>query len=140
MTRCETRKANWHGMNWIRQDARLAIYLRDGLACAYCGDAVENGANLTLDHVKAYDNGGSNKPTNLVTCCHRCNSSRGKRPVVAFAVAIAEYLNHGVDAKSIVDHVKACTKKDIRPFRIQAKEMIASRGSAAKVLATLTND
>jgi 5-methylcytosine-specific restriction endonuclease McrA len=24
------------GMNWIRPEKRLAIYLRDGLACCYC--------------------------------------------------------------------------------------------------------
>lgn len=135
MTRNQERKANWQGMNWIRQDARLAVYLRDGLACVYCGDCVENGAQLTLDHVKPYDNGGSNKVTNLVTCCKRCNSSRGKRPVVSFAVAVADYLDHGIDAKSIVEHVKTCTKRDVKPFRVQAKELIALRGSAAKVLA-----
>ena len=66
-------------MNWIRKEKRLAIYLRDGLACAYCGESVEDGAKLTLDHLKAHNHGGSNDADNLVTCCHRCNSARGKR-------------------------------------------------------------
>jgi hypothetical protein len=29
-----------------------------------------------LDHVKPRKNGGSNKPTNLVTCCRKCNNAR----------------------------------------------------------------
>jgi len=37
------------GMNWIRKEKRLAIYLRDGLACGYCGQSIEDGAKLTLD-------------------------------------------------------------------------------------------
>ena len=41
----------YQGMNWIRQDKRLAIYLRDGLACAWCGNGVENGAKLPLEGV-----------------------------------------------------------------------------------------
>ena len=31
-----------HGMNWLPKARRLAIYLRDGLACAYCGASVED--------------------------------------------------------------------------------------------------
>jgi hypothetical protein len=135
MTTNQERKANWKGMNWIRQSSRLAIYLRDGLACVYCGHSVENGAQLTLDHVRPYDNGGTNKPTNLVTCCHRCNSSRGKRSVAVFAVAVADYLNHGIDPDSIVLHVRACVKRNMKSFRLQAIKLIALRGSAAKVLA-----
>lgn len=137
MTTNQMRKANWKGMNWIRQSSRLAVYLRDGLACCYCGDSVENGAQLTLDHVKPHDLGGTNEITNLVTCCHRCNCSRGKRTVASFAVAVASYINHDVKSKDIVKHVKACTKRDMKPFRVQALELIALRGSAAKVLANM---
>jgi 5-methylcytosine-specific restriction endonuclease McrA len=137
MKRYLKRKENWQGMNWIRQDLRLAIYLRDGLACCYCGDAIENGAQLTLDHVKPHNLGGSNKPTNLVSCCHRCNCSRGKRSIEEFASATANYLNHNVKASDIVNHVKDCQTRNVKTFRIEAKKLIASRGSAAKVLAKM---
>src|SRR5438128_11454104 len=40
----ESRKVKNQGMNWIRPEKRLALYLRDGLACCYCGEAVEDGA------------------------------------------------------------------------------------------------
>lgn len=69
----ETARGNgdWQGMNWIRQDKRLAIYL-----------------------------------------------------------------NHDVTANEIEDHV-ATAKKTLKPHRIEAKELIARRGSAARVLASL---
>lgn len=129
------RKANWAGMNWIRQEKRLAIYLRDGLSCAYCGASVEDGTQLTLDHVVCHNNGGSNRETNLVTCCHRCNCSRAHRSMPAFAKAVARYVNHGVTARQIVAHVKDCLGRPLP--KAEAKQLIARRGSAAKALARL---
>ena len=38
---------NRYGRNWIRPEKRRALYLRDGLACVYCGDSLEDGARLT---------------------------------------------------------------------------------------------
>lgn len=128
-------RGEWQGMNWIRQDKRLAIYLRDGLACAYCGHSVEDGAKLSLDHVKPNSKGGSNHESNLVTCCDRCNSSRGNRPLRTFCRAVAEYLDHGVTGGEIERHVRACTRRELKTHRAEAKEMIARRGSAARVLA-----
>lgn len=127
------RKAKSQGMNWISQHKRLAIYMRDGLSCCYCGDSVELGAQLTLDHIKPYSKGGNNHESNLVTCCHKCNSSRGNRPMKAFATAVAKYVNHGITAETIITHVNVCRR---RPLDIAAaKQLIAHRGSCAKVLA-----
>jgi hypothetical protein len=127
------RQAGWKGMNWVRQEKRLALYLRDGLSCAYCGASVEDGARLTLDHIRPHSRGGSNAAANLVTCCQRCNSSRADRPVAAFARACADYLNHGVTADEIVQHVQR-TRRRVLPMD-EAREMIARRGSAARALA-----
>ena len=131
------RKLNWRGMNWVRQSTRLAIYLRDGLSCCYCGASVEDGATLSLDHVKPHSKGGGNEATNLVTCCKRCNSSRADRPMRTFARAVADYINHGVTAEQIVRHVESCRKRKLP--RAEAREMIARRGSAAKALAKLAS-
>jgi len=125
-------RGEWQGMNWIRQDKRLAIYLRDGLACAYCGHAAEEGAQLTLDHLKPHSKGGSNDETNLVTCCGKCNSSRGNRSVRGFCRAVAEYTES--DAAAIERHVRRQARRDLRQYRIEAKEMISRRGSAARVI------
>jgi len=131
------RKEKSFGMNWIAQQSRLALYLRDGLACAYCGAGVEEGTKLTLDHLKPYSKGGDNSPANLVTCCHRCNSVRGNRPVRTFCKAVAEYLNHGTTAEEIEKHVRNTAKRSLKQHRIEAKELIARRGSAARVLASM---
>lgn len=120
------------GMNWISQHKRLAIYLRDGIACCYCGACVTDGAKLTLDHIKPYSKGGGNEATNLVTCCDRCNSSRGNRPVTAFVGTVAAYLGNNISADCILEHINNCRKR-ILPLA-EAKEMIARQGSCFKAL------
>lgn len=128
------RNDNWLGMNWIRQSKRLAIYLRDGLACCYCGASVEDGVKLTLDHLKPHSKGGSNAETNLVTCCLKCNSSRGNRSVAKFAAAVAEYANHGLTADAIRAHLTACRTRPLGQFKTEANALIARRGSALKAI------
>lgn len=129
------RREKNQGMNWIRQDKRLAIYLRDGLACTYCGSTIEEGASLSLDHVKPYSAGGSNSERNLVTCCAKCNSSRGNRPVADFAAAVAAYVNHGVTAEAILSDIRSRTRMSLRPYKAEATALIARRGTVARVLA-----
>lgn len=125
------------GMNWIRQEKRLAIYLRDGLACCYCGTGVEEQITLTLDHLKAYAHGGGNDATNLVTCCHRCNSARGKRSWRKFAGHVAAYINHGVTAAAITDHI---SRTRMRTLDVAAaKDLMARRGGLARVLQSSTS-
>ena len=61
---------------WIRPEMRRAIYHRDGYCCVYCGKGVEDGAKLTLDHVRCRNRGGNNKPGNSITSCVSCNSAK----------------------------------------------------------------
>lgn len=128
----QNRKEKNQGMNWISQHKRLAIYLRDGLACCYCGACVEDEAKLTLDHLKPYSKGGSNEATNLVTCCSRCNSSRGNRSYTKFSEAVAGYVNHGIKASDIISHIRRTTKR-VLPLS-EAKRLIEQRGSCFEVL------
>lgn len=74
------RRSKWHnyphGMNWIFLATRMAIYARDHFDCVWCRQVFPvdpKGYGLTLDHLD-YVNG--NAPTNLVTACPRCNTSR----------------------------------------------------------------
>lgn len=114
------------GMNWIRPAKRLAIYMRDGLACVWCGVGVENGAKLTLDHVICQKRGGHNGEKNLITACLSCNSSRGSRTISKFAAAVAAYRNHGVTQESLLLKIKLQVRE---PLDVQsAMEMIRSRG------------
>ena len=113
------------GMNWIRKEKRLAIYLRDGLACCYCGQSIEDGAKLTLDHLKPYSKGGSNDATNLVTSCLICNSKRGSRTVKAFAAGVAHYAGQPI-THNILGFIKTTTRRKIDINA--ANELIARRG------------
>lgn len=124
------RPVRTQGMNWISQHKRLAIYLRDGLACIYCGKSA--GVKLTLDHLLPYSLGGSNKETNLVTCCVSCNSARGNRSVKEFTAAVAGYL--GTDEQAITRRIKNSLRR-VLPLA-QAKQMVERSGSCAKALAT----
>lgn len=120
------------GMHWLRPAKRLAIYLRDGMACAYCGAAVEDGTVLTLDHLVAHSHGGSNDVTNLVTACRKCNSSRGNRDWREFAASVAGYLNHGITADQIISHIETTVQ---RPVDVAAaKTIIAQRGGFTQAL------
>jgi hypothetical protein len=72
---------------WIRSEKRLAIYVRDGFQCVYCGQNLKGAAatDVTLDHLLPRSAGGSNDATNLVTACRSCNCSRQDMPWVDFA-------------------------------------------------------
>ena len=120
-----TRRDEWQGQNWIRPARRLAIYLRDGLACVYCEDAIEDGAILTLDHLKPCVRNGSNESTNLVTACKRCNSARGARAVRTFCRSVAEYLDR--DWQAIERRVRNASKRQVDVKG--AKAIIARRGT-----------
>lgn len=131
-TETSSRKQTWNGSKWCSRTLRLAIYLRDGMACCYYGASIEDGAILSLDHLKPHVNGGGDDPRNLVTACTRCNSSRGKRSVAAFARAVAEYLNHGLEAETIIAHVRNCARRAVPT--VEALELIKRRGSYAAAL------
>lgn len=111
----------YQGSKWIRREKRLAIYLRDGLACCWCGEGVEDGTSMSLDHLIPYSQSGSHEASNLVTACSRCNSSRADRTVRDFSQAVAAYL------------VTVTRPLDVAA----AKELIARRGGFSAVLASM---
>ena len=119
--------SNKQGMNWIAKDKRMAIYLRDGMACAYCGSGLEDGAQLTLDHLTPRSHGGTHAETNLVTCCQKCNSVRGDRDLGEFVKATAAYINHGVTAEAIMSGIDQLTRRPLGEYRKMAKEILACR-------------
>ena len=119
--------AKYQGMNWCAPVKRLAIYLRDGVACAYCGDGIEDGAQLSLDHIVPHSQGGRHEASNLVTACRRCNSARGDRQVVDFAARVAGYLNRDATPEAIMSHVNECVGRELP--RAEAKILLARRGS-----------
>jgi len=131
--------SNAQGMNWIAKDKRLAIYLRDGMACAYCGSGLEDGAQLTLDHLTPRSHGGNNSETNLVTACQKCNSVRGNRNLGEFVSATAAYINHGVTAEMIQAGIDQLTSRSLAEYRKSAKQILANRPSWKLALANASN-
>lgn len=110
-----TEEANSYKGVCIRKDLRLAIYLRDSFRCVYCCADLHGAAptDITLDHVKADSDGGSNKPSNLVTACRSCNCSRQDKPLARFA---------GPECRA---DIRRLTKRAIGKYRTLAKAIIA---------------
>ena len=106
-----------HGMNWIRQEKRLAIYLRDKFACIYCGAGVESEETIfSLDHVKHY---GGNQVENLVTACMDCNTQKGNSKVADFVKGLPE------DREVVLARVARALATPVNLE--EAKQMIRSR-------------
>jgi ferredoxin len=90
------------GSKWISKAARLAIYIRDGFTCLYCGRCLRNAPRneITLDHLDPRSvitcPRARRNPRRLVTACVRCNSSRQDKPWREFAPggAISRILKH----------------------------------------------
>lgn len=82
MTRNEWSARKGRTSSWIRREKRLAIYLRDGFTCCYCGKDLHDASprNVHLDHLRPRERGGTNDPSNLITACGRCNSARHDEP------------------------------------------------------------
>lgn len=117
----------------IPPEKRLAIYARDGFQCLFCGAAIEDGAEFTLDHLVCQCDGGSHKSSNLITACLRCNNTRGERDWREFAKGVAAFL--GADPRQIKDEIEESRRQ---PLDIEAcRNLLMVPGSYAAALARL---
>ena len=114
MRRNRTTKNDYRGVI-LRKDLRLAIYLRDRFTCVYCLADLHGAhpSDITLDHVQAQADGGSNASTNLVTACRGCNCSRQDKPLARFA------------GRETREHVRRNTRRAIGAYRQLAKAILA---------------
>ena len=74
----------------VRPELRLAIYLRDRMRCLYCNTdlLLASRDKMGLVHLvsaNASDRVPDNTPSNLITACQSCNSSRKDQPWENFA-------------------------------------------------------
>jgi len=101
---------------WIRTEKRHAIYLRDGYKCLYCNKNLidVHVQQRTLDHVIPLSKGGTNDPSNLVTCCKLCNNKKK---------------THGLEKidSRIASQIKFQCSKDIEFYRIWGKLIAAKQ-------------
>lgn len=70
-------KYKYRRKEWMlrRRILTQIIFYRDGKVCARCG-ATED---LTIDHIVAIVNGGSDELTNLQVLCRSCNAQKGAK-------------------------------------------------------------
>ena len=71
-------------------EVRQYLYEKFGHRCVYCGnesDAIE------LDHVVPRSKGGSDRVSNLVPSCHKCNQRKGNRSIEDFLAGDREKLH-----------------------------------------------
>ena len=110
------RGGNLHGMNWIRGAKRLAIYLRDGFRCGYCGCDLHRAkeGQCSLDHLTPRSAGGSNDASNLITACLSCNVARSTTPWHRYATGGAR------------DRIRR--QRRLKIDLASAKSIMASRG------------
>jgi 5-methylcytosine-specific restriction endonuclease McrA len=98
------KESHWHdnqpgGYDWISRTTRIAIYMRDEWKCLACGyhaspdepaaDGAHPWAGLTLDHLRR-DVAKHHDPSNLVTLCLTCNSSRRHTDAATWNPVFAE--------------------------------------------------
>ena len=113
------------GSKWCAKDKRLALYLRDGCSCAYCGRTVALGIDATLDHVLACELGGTNEPKNLVTACLSCNSQKRDLTLRRW---FAFLRSNGTDTAKLGARIRRNTRKNLAKYRRQAKMLISLHG------------
>ena len=100
------------GYDWIGRSTRLAIYLRDGMKCLACGCCGGPDpfawSGLTLDHLDTSKRGSD--PSNLVTLCLPCNSSRRNADPATWNPVFAEVayfqVRKPLDRKSALELAK----------------------------------
>jgi hypothetical protein len=61
----------------ISEKLRYEVLNRDGFRCKACGQGIDDGVKLQIDHIVPVDWGGENDISNLETLCEKCN--RGKK-------------------------------------------------------------
>jgi 5-methylcytosine-specific restriction endonuclease McrA len=118
MTITERKRANSPHQpvgRWIRVEKRLAIYLRDSFRCVYCCKDLHGAepTDVTLDHVKAKADGGTNHQSNLITACRACNCSRQDLPVARYC---------GVETRK---DIRRLTRRNLKPYVKLAKAILA---------------
>lgn len=57
--------------------SRNVLYYREERSCYWCGNEIQNIAEVTKDHIVPTSKGGSNTFENVVCSCRKCNAEKG---------------------------------------------------------------
>lgn len=105
--------------NENRRSRRDFVFDRDGDRCVYC-DVNQRGPTfldkvpirLTLDHLIPTSKGGRTVRSNLVTCCNRCNTTRGDMDIVEWLALLNP--RESIFGERAVKMVIQAMKSDVR--------------------------
>lgn len=61
---------------------RSYVFHRDGYTCRYCGDKMAE--RYEMDHIVPRSHGGSDRVSNLVVSCRKCNMAKGNQTMDEF--------------------------------------------------------
>ena len=103
------------------RNVRYRIYYRDDWKCVYCGASLREG-DATLDHFIPRSKGGTNKSTNLVSSCVRCNSSKSDMAAREFLVLVLGLTDEW--AELIMSEVRRKRKKRLRDHNFQERTVV----------------
>lgn len=96
--------------------------MRDGFCCVYCRKTASS-APLQLDHYKRVQDGGTNKASNLVTVCRKCNSAKGQLTIRQWFKKLRA-VDPRIDTREVGRRCRRQMRKDITPYRQAAKALI----------------
>lgn len=142
------RRLNGKGSKWIQPLRRLAIYLRDGFTCAYCGKDLHNVAPAArhLDHLEPKVNGANHASENLITACGKCNSRRQHRTVREFVELLVREqfasASNAADAEILfeISGGREEVTRRVRKIRNQARRsMVGPTASAREFIQARTS-
>ena len=101
-------------MAWITSEKREAIYRRDNYTCGYCNRNYKSDrSRLTLDHIKPRKQGGTNQPTNLITCCDDCNIRKGNRTIKEYQRYMTLNVNRVIRWTNIINRINSQRRKKL---------------------------
>ena len=89
--------------------------------CAYCGDA----ADLSLDHVIPRLRGGDDEPSNLVTACRSCNSSKGARDLLEWTALRGEFPTLVLLRRYLKLAIRYCIKNNLMDIALEEVKSIS---------------
>jgi hypothetical protein len=87
------------------------------MQCQYCCLSVEDGIELSIDHIIPRSKGGDNDPKNLVTACKPCNTLRGNTTIFKFTDSEGR------------QRIKRCIRRSINKYRRMALRMMKQRNA-----------
>lgn len=74
----------------LTDSLRYDVMRRDGFRCVLCGNSVEDGYKLHVDHIIPISRGGQTELSNLRTLCERCNLGKSDKIESAVEVDVLE--------------------------------------------------